>query len=67
MTAITICSNFGTYWGIEISYKNIGRLNIVEYWGTKIIYGEGNGNPLQYPCMENIKVRFKYGTRKMVV
>ena len=28
----------GTYWGIEISHKSIGGLNVVEYWGAEIIY-----------------------------
>ena len=36
---------------VEASAYNVGDLGSIPGWGRSS--GEGNGNPLQYPCLEN--------------
>ena len=40
----------GCHGGGEVEEGWIGSLGLAD---VTIIYGEGNGNPLQYPCLEN--------------
>ena len=35
----------------KASACNVGDLPLIPDWG--IFHGEGNGNPLQYSCLEN--------------
>ena len=39
----------------KASAYNVGNLGLIPGWGR--FPGEGNGNPLQYSCLENPMVR----------